>query len=336
MTKSSFTKIELGVFLAWSIRHLGALLLACICLAAALHAQAGAGAIVVSSDEWFTSNIGINKPCCQDTLFATNIARFLVPLGGTILIQSQTSIGLGGTSLKALLTGMGASFIYEDPCDNDFLLGVTFDAIFVSGNPANCMYSPLALVAYVKGGGHVFLELGTGVDEVAIWNQFLTPFGLNVTAPPNNISDKVSTSSFQSALPFGNVLFGPGNVSCSFGSPCPPVNNVYYINGRDISQVVPTESCNVEAHGQVFSELIGTQIHGLYAALKCCPPVTLQSSISALVSGPYGTAYVPTADWFSSVPNVSQVQERPGGTSGFWKHTMTGMGTVDSCPSNPV
>jgi hypothetical protein len=122
MTKPSFAKMELGVFFAWSMRHLGALLVTCICLAAPLHAQTGA--IVVSSDEWFTSNTAINDPCCQDTLFATNIAKFLIPLGGTILIQSQSSIGLGGTSLKALLTGMGAR-VFEDPCDGSLFYGVT-------------------------------------------------------------------------------------------------------------------------------------------------------------------------------------------------------------------
>jgi hypothetical protein len=79
MTKPSLTKIELGVFFVWSIRHLGVLLLTCACLAAALHAQAGAGAIVVSSDEWVFDDSVIDDLCCQDTRFAMNIAGFLVP-----------------------------------------------------------------------------------------------------------------------------------------------------------------------------------------------------------------------------------------------------------------
>lgn len=125
MTKPSFTKMELGIFLAWSMKRLGALLFACICLAAALHAQAGYSAIVVSSDEWVFDDTTINDPCCQDALFAMNVAKFLVPLGGTVLIQSPPTTGgyghgLNGTKLKALLTGMGASVIEENTCPPAF------------------------------------------------------------------------------------------------------------------------------------------------------------------------------------------------------------------------
>ena len=275
MTKPSLTKMELGVFLVWSIRHLGVLLLTCGCLAAALHAQAGAGAIVVSSDEWVFDDSVIDDLCCQDTRFAMNIAGFLVPLGGTILIQSPTGgggHGLSGTKLKTLLMGMGAT-VFEDPCDgNTFLLG-TVDAIFVSGNQTNCIYSPAALVTYVAGGGHVFLEGGTGccggaLGEATQWNFFLKSFGLTLATAYNLIpAGALPVSTFHSQLPFGNVLFGPGNgIPCGWGVTC-PVNYVYYSNGQYISKVQPTSTCNVQNEGQVFNSGGG----GLYAAAKCCP-----------------------------------------------------------------
>lgn len=187
MSKSSFTGTKLGVLPAWSVKHLGALLFTCICLAAALHAQQpGQGAIVVSSDEWLFSNGNTGITCCQDTLFAMNIARFLVPLGGTILIQDRNGFGLGDTGLKAALSGMGAHVIEYNACNNPFLIGFgPIDAIFVNGLPC----SPLnvsALISYVEGGGHVFLEVGTGccggaAGEAAAWNPFLNPFGLTLS-----------------------------------------------------------------------------------------------------------------------------------------------------------
>src|ERR1019366_6080187 len=317
MTKPSFTKMELGVFLACSMKHLGALLFTCLCLAAALHAQAGYSAIVVSSDEWVFDDTAINLPCCQDALFAMNVAKFLVPLGGTVLIQSpggnpNYGHGLNGTKLKTLLTGMGATVIEENTCPLFFCLFQPFDAIFVSGDPTGCAYSPAALVTYVKNGGHVFLEVGTGccggaADEANTSNVLLNPFGLTLAKAYNNICNShcpLNVSAFQSRLPFGPSLFANQNAFWCFpGFPC-GVSNIYYADGQDMSLVPPTQSCSFGGNqGQVFSDTNG---NGLYAAMKCCPQNVLQSSISALVSGPYGTAYVPSADWFSSVPNVSQ------------------------------
>ncbi len=207
-----------------------------------------AGEIFVSNDEWMFTDAYLNSASNNDAVFAQNIAGWLTGGSGKILIDSS-NFGLNGSALNSELTLLGYN-VTEAPGTASF---AGYNAVFVAGDPVG----NTALINYVKAGGSVFLEAGTGNGgasaEAAQWNTFLNAFGLNLVPVYNGVGagsepgGDINVSAFQTQGGYSSALFGG-------------VNNVYIWNGNDVSL------SGSGPGNQIWNDATGG--NGLYGAWK--------------------------------------------------------------------
>jgi hypothetical protein len=206
-----------------------------------------AGKIVVTNDEWQTTNYGFAQTAAGSSRFALNVAQWFSgsPNSGNFLVDS-TNFSLDplqATALKATMGGVGYSWTSSSSIpgfafDVPTLLG--FNGVFLAlPSPVN----NAVLTAYVNAGGNVYIAAGTGYGgpaaEAEGWNSFLNSFGLQFDGSAyNGITTIVPIQN-----PFGHpVLNG--------------VQSLFQNNGNSISY----HGSNPEAK---IIESLGNQ--GLYA-----------------------------------------------------------------------
>jgi len=213
--------------------RVGILATGLIVLASSVYAQ---GKVVVSHDEWFTSNGDLGLYGDQ-TFMANTLNWFGLQSGNNVLVQTTAYSGqyngfYQGSALDTYLSGLGLNVTYNPAITNYS----GYNAVLISGDANAGAYSGLA--SYVFGGGKVFVEGGTaawggddGTLEAAANNIFLNALGLGFTAPWNGIGGEVSTALFDQQTPFGGALFtGVNSVFANNGNSLPvttvPVSGV--------------------------------------------------------------------------------------------------------------
>jgi hypothetical protein len=199
-----------------------------MCLPALLcifYSTALADRIVVSNDEWPTTNVGFGSTPAGSAQFAINVAKWLTNGSGSgdFLVYSD-DFALAPNQATTLASTLGAAgyvltsytsvggFTFDLPT----LLG--FSGVFLGCSPVP---NNAVLTSYVNAGGSVLLEGGTGCGgpavEAANWNGFLNSFGLQFESTYNGIAGNIAISN-----PFGHpVLNG--------------VTALYQNNGNSIS-----------------------------------------------------------------------------------------------------
>lgn len=211
-----------------------------------------AGRIVVTNDEWQTTNTGFAETPAGSRQLALNVAQWFSGSSnsGNFLVYS-TNFSLDtaqATSLNTTLTGAGYSWtsytsIPGFAFDLPTLLG--FNGVFLAlSPPANNS----VLIDYVNAGGNVYVAAGTGVggpaSEAAAWNSFLRSFGLQLDGSGYN---GIGAAGIGGVVPIQNP----------FGHPVlNGVSSLYQNNGNSISYF----GSNPEAK---IIESLGNQ--GLYA-----------------------------------------------------------------------
>ena len=149
------------------------------------------GKVFVSHDEWTLSDEGFrNAP--DAARFAQNLAFwFAGGRPGRFLVYS-TSFGLTGKSLERAMKGTGHNWTVANTKQPLTLQTLQkYDAVFLAGKSVD----PSVLIDYVRSGGDVYLAGGTGVDEPAMWNGFLRPFGLRFRRPDDPMNGNVEIDS---------------------------------------------------------------------------------------------------------------------------------------------
>jgi uncharacterized repeat protein (TIGR03803 family) len=151
-------------------------------------AEASAGKIIVTGDEWAFSDAGLPS----NPVYVTNVLTWfgLTPNGAgkSVLILDGQSWNSGyngtyggfGSDFRSLLAGMGVAVTYLGY--TDALVPLTgYDAVFVDGLMLQATTLPSDLANFVGRGGAVYLAGGTGTfspptatEEASYWQPFLT------------------------------------------------------------------------------------------------------------------------------------------------------------------
>lgn len=264
------------------------------------------GKIFVSHDEWALSNHGIaQSPTARD--LARNVAAwFTGGRPGRFLVHSDT-VGLIGADLAATMHEAGHTWTVDMSEELTLPTLLLYDAVFVGGNEVD----NATLIDYVRAGGSVFLQGGTGIGgdvwEAAHWNTFLGAFGLR----------------FESRY---NLARAPGVYPVRSSSPLfRGVIALYEQVGNPISRTQPSDP-NV----QILLAADGGQ--GLYASYASgAVPIEVEISPNrlALPSRGYLSAGIPGSPslnvWAIDPASVRILGVRPRGTlydyglkSGAW------------------
>ena len=185
---SRFSALNLAATVTRQTLTRVACLAATILLAPGLlvQADASAGKIIVSGDEWTFSNDGLpNNPA-----YVTNVVNWFGLDNGTgkkvLILDGQSwnsgyngTQGAFGSDFRSLLTGMGVAVIYLGYQD-DLVPLAGYDAVFVDGLMVKATTLTNDLADFVGAGGAVFLAGGTGTfspanatAEAAYWQPFL-------------------------------------------------------------------------------------------------------------------------------------------------------------------
>ncbi len=111
---------------------------------------------------------------------ALNLASWFTDGRPGKFLAYSSNIGLTGSQLAATMMGAGHSWTVTTSLDLDLATLLRYDAVFLGGTAVDTGL----LIDYVRAGGGVYLEGGTGgfgdaVAEAAQWNPFLNAFGLN-------------------------------------------------------------------------------------------------------------------------------------------------------------
>ena len=165
-----------------AVNHLSFVLIATL-----LSGPAFGGRVVVFTDEWFTSNTGFTNDSPNSTTFTDNLVNLFGT--GSYLVYSNVVPGLTESSFTNRLTTDGVT-VTQTVASGQILTG--FKAVLLAG-PITGGVAPnaAALIAYVNGGGNVFLEAGTGgfaggaAGESAAWAPFLGTFGITLATTYN-------------------------------------------------------------------------------------------------------------------------------------------------------
>lgn len=182
------------------------------------------GRIVVNNDEWTLSDVGFAS--APDTgRFALNVAAFLTGGAPARIHAYSNNFSYTGAALAATLSGAGYTYTTGTafPFTLENISG--YEALFL-GEDYLTLSEIATLIAYVNGGGSVYLVGGTGIGgpdaEAAAWNPFLNVFGLAFESPYNNVVGNVAVSGHAifdgvSALyqDNGNPISGTGVVCCA-------------------------------------------------------------------------------------------------------------------------
>jgi len=156
------------------------------------------GKIFVAHDEWALSDYGYQMSRASARQLTLNLAGwFTRGRPGHFLVYSSFP-PLAGQEIAATMTAAGHTWTvdYTVPFTLSNLL--QYDAIFVGGQ----VVDNSVLIDYVRAGGNVFLEGGSGlggVREASHWNTFLNAFGMALGdmydySRPDGIYTMTSTS----------------------------------------------------------------------------------------------------------------------------------------------
>lgn len=192
MTRPSNTSSGLASAGTRVLRRLAGAL-AALGATAMLAFPAQAGTIVVNGDEWTLSDSGYSLAGASNAdTFAQNLIAFLDGdgvAGGNALIYS-TNFGLTGSNLNTSLTSAGYAVTTSTATTFDLTTLMGYDAIFLGGG--GFAKDDAVLAAYVNAGGGVYIAAGTGfggaAGEAALWNGFLTEFGLELGTVYNGVA----------------------------------------------------------------------------------------------------------------------------------------------------
>jgi hypothetical protein len=196
------------------------------------------GRIVVAHDEWTLSNGGFGS-APSTAQFVRNVADWFTGGAPGNFLARSSNFGLTESSLAQTMTAAGHAWTVNVSAP-DTLLGLQqYDAVFLCGDPTN----NANLIAYVQGGGNVYVAGGASGGEAALWNTFLGAFGLQ----------------------FGGLNGQIGNLPIA--SPHPlfaGVTALYHNSGTDVSDAAPGDPAN--------RVLISSGASGLYAVYDAVPP----------------------------------------------------------------
>jgi hypothetical protein len=136
------------------------------------------GRLLVAHDEWALSDQGFRSaPTARQ--FALNVAGwFTGGRRGRFLVHS-TAPGFTGSELARAMRAAGHTWTIDANVELTMAALQPYDAVFVGGSPVD----DEVLIDYVRAGGSVFLQAGTGMGKAAeaeAWNGFLGAFGLRL------------------------------------------------------------------------------------------------------------------------------------------------------------
>jgi len=139
------------------------------------------GKIVVNADEWTLSSSGFGS-CPDASTFVHNIASWFTSKEHGAFLYTTNNFGMADGALANALQKLGHSLTFVNPDSLTLAPLKAADGVFVSSEIVNND----TLIAYVRGGGNVYLCGGVGIgdiDEANRWNPFLQSFGLQMGWP---------------------------------------------------------------------------------------------------------------------------------------------------------
>ncbi len=184
--------------------------------------SAQAGKLVVNNDEWPLSNTGYAAAGAGPaSTYALNVANYFTGGGpGNFLVYSS-NFGLTQSSLAATMTGAGHTWTINSSLTFTAANLAGYDGVFLALGAGG--FNTAEAIAYMNGGGNIYIAAGTGIGgaaaEAAFWNPLLNTFGLALASPYNGIGGNVPISSAHPVLAGVTQLYQDNGSSVSlFGA----------------------------------------------------------------------------------------------------------------------
>ena len=150
------------------------------------------GKIFVSTDEWVMSDPVFTDETAQ---FVLNLASWFTRGRPGHFLAYSTNFGLTGAQVAQTLRTAGHTWTVTTSVDFTLETLRQYDAVFLAMDPADNE----TLIDYVRGGGNVYIEGGTGLGravlEAARWNTFLNTFGLTFAPVYHQLKQYVTIDS---------------------------------------------------------------------------------------------------------------------------------------------
>lgn len=203
--------------------------------ALALSAGGARAAIVVNNDEWTLSSTGYTQSPDADA-FARNVASFFTGGGPGDFLAYSSSFALSGAQLASSMAADGHNWTVSTAQPFNLATFQQYDGVFLAGaagypTPAEA----LDLIAYVAGGGNLYIGAGTGeggaAAEANAWNQVLNAFGLSLTSPYNGVAGNIAIASPHPLFAGVSSLYQNNGNSIVDLEPANPANEVLVSQG---------------------------------------------------------------------------------------------------------
>jgi hypothetical protein len=228
-----------------------------------LSASAFAGHIIVNNDDFPLSNTGfVNAGATNTTNFAQNAALYLtgVSSGAAIWLDSD-NLSLAQSDLQGALS----AYTLTDTGFSSFTLSTlqNYSAVFLGGDNLTSA-EEAALIAYINGGGGVYIAAGTGAigndtaaAEAAQWNAVINTFQLSLASVYNGFTGDIATNGSNP------ILNG--------------VAQLYYNNGNSVSSTGP--------NGLIITTNQGQGLIGIYNPTAAVPEPSTMLLVAGALAG---------------------------------------------------
>lgn len=190
---------------------------ACLAFTVFLQLVSAQGRIIVNNDEWTFTSAGYASQPISTPIFASNVAAWFTGGGPGNFLAYSGNFGVASPQLASTMTGLGHSWTVSTALPFTLATLQNYDAVFLAGSSGSGAANAGVLIAYVMGGGNVYLAGGTGgfaggaAGEATAWAPFLNAFGLALAPTFNGQVTAAITSSHPVFAGVGSLFFSNGN-----------------------------------------------------------------------------------------------------------------------------
>ena len=196
----------------------------------------GHSKIFINNDEWTLTDVGFQQAPVGTPIYVANLADWFTGGQPGNFLAYSNNFGLNGAMLRNRMAALGHTYTVSTSGPLTLARMQQYDAIFLGGYYSG--FTQADLIAYVQGGGNVYIAAGTGAGgaaaEAAAWNTFLDAFGLRFAPAYNGVGGVYNPSAIPHPVFSGVTQLYANNGNTVLPGSTPIADTIIYKNAGGV------------------------------------------------------------------------------------------------------
>jgi hypothetical protein len=220
----------------------------------------GQSKIFVNNDEWTLTDVGYSNAPIGTPIYLANLTEWFTGGQPGNFLAYSTNFGLAGNQLRNQMAALGHTYTVTTSGPLTLARMQQYDALFLGGYYSG--FTQADLIAYIQGGGNVYIAAGTGAGgaaaEAAAWNTFLASFGLELAPSYNGVGGVFNPSVIPHPVFAGVTQLYANNGNTVRPAAVPNADTVIFTGGNSVGLFGVYDAAIDGNDGQVDSDGDGT------------------------------------------------------------------------------